>query len=507
MSATLPVSVVIPTHNRRDSLRRTLLSLTRQTYDLSAVDVVIADSGSTDGTGEMVNTFCAPYTIRYIPLVKRYQSDSPIVRNVGALHASGEILIFVDSDIIFRPHFIQEHVTCHETVKHALVCGGVFHLLPTGCSEQQILSDCAHEDLFGQLAAYQAGLIEFSGNLASCRFPWSYCFGANYSIRKKDNLAVGMVDETYVARGFEAHDTEFAYRCYAKGLSMVFSRYALAYHDWGSSPPADSSDRTMRVMAGLSYACDKHRSTELAAYANFREHEYEHQLQGLLRSCQGRTFPVLDNETCLEWMDKILGLPRPRLSLLLISRGITSDLKTTLLALDRQTQPHEDYEVIVYDVSAPQGIGSSRTSETADLLVQKLPLQYCLRYYGAGIPESLSRASRLIEEALSNPNPIALTQSARLLKQITEVVPQSVYASASTFARSLSRIGWYFASLNNGSLRTRLRGKFLHVLDDNQPLHSAYVSECLESPCASSDPPLVLPESTEAQDARVGYRP
>src|SRR6266550_1230707 len=114
MSAPIRVSVIIPTHNRCNSLRRTLLSMNRQRYDLSAVEIVIADSGSTDGTAEMVNCFSAQFAIRYISLIKRYQNDSPIMRNVGALHASGEILVFIDSDITVRNHFIEEHVACHQ---------------------------------------------------------------------------------------------------------------------------------------------------------------------------------------------------------------------------------------------------------------------------------------------------------------------------------------------------------------------------------------------------------
>ena len=44
------VSVIIPTYNRKDSLRETLNSLAQQTYPSDCFEVIIVDDGSTDGT-------------------------------------------------------------------------------------------------------------------------------------------------------------------------------------------------------------------------------------------------------------------------------------------------------------------------------------------------------------------------------------------------------------------------------------------------------------------------
>ncbi len=46
------ISVVIPTHNRKDLLRRCLEAATNQDYP--DYEVIVVDDGSTDGTGEMV---------------------------------------------------------------------------------------------------------------------------------------------------------------------------------------------------------------------------------------------------------------------------------------------------------------------------------------------------------------------------------------------------------------------------------------------------------------------
>ena len=64
MSSLLPISVIIPTYNRRDLLRETLNSLVQQTYPKNCFEVIVVDDGSTDGTEEIAaETF--PFPLRY----------------------------------------------------------------------------------------------------------------------------------------------------------------------------------------------------------------------------------------------------------------------------------------------------------------------------------------------------------------------------------------------------------------------------------------------------------
>jgi len=75
------ISVVIPTYNRCDLLRRALLSVFSQT--LLPAEVVVIDDGSTDGTHAMV---CAEF-----PEVSYYRQENLGVssaRNLGIQHAT-----------------------------------------------------------------------------------------------------------------------------------------------------------------------------------------------------------------------------------------------------------------------------------------------------------------------------------------------------------------------------------------------------------------------------------
>ena len=59
------VSIGIPTYNRLGSLKRTLNSISNQTYQ--NLEIIISDNASTDGTQKICQKFCeADKRIKYI---------------------------------------------------------------------------------------------------------------------------------------------------------------------------------------------------------------------------------------------------------------------------------------------------------------------------------------------------------------------------------------------------------------------------------------------------------
>src|SRR5438105_3126712 len=115
-----PASIVIPTFNRRDRLVRVLDALDRQTADPKSFEVVVVDDGSKDGTFELVRDQRRAYEIRAI----RQENGGPArARNTGVDAASGELLIFIDDDVVPAPELVQEHLRSHEAEKDVVVMG------------------------------------------------------------------------------------------------------------------------------------------------------------------------------------------------------------------------------------------------------------------------------------------------------------------------------------------------------------------------------------------------
>lgn len=104
----MEVTVVVPTFNRQDALLETLEALARVDYPHDQWEVIIVDDGSTDGSEAAVRQWAQnhPITVRYI---RQENAGRSVARNRGVAEAHGEVLIFIDNDIIVEPDFIQAH--------------------------------------------------------------------------------------------------------------------------------------------------------------------------------------------------------------------------------------------------------------------------------------------------------------------------------------------------------------------------------------------------------------
>ncbi len=103
----MKISVVIPTYNRYEFLKRALDSVYTQTYTVG--EVIVIDDGSTDETSQIKKDF--PY-IKYI-----YQENAGVssARNLGIKNASYEWIAFLDSDDTWHEDKLQLQVELHQS--------------------------------------------------------------------------------------------------------------------------------------------------------------------------------------------------------------------------------------------------------------------------------------------------------------------------------------------------------------------------------------------------------
>lgn len=89
------LSVVIPTYNRAQKITKALNSLRHQTF--TDWEAVIVDDGSTDETKFIIEKFKLTISQPILYIEQKNQGPS-VARNNGGLKASGEIIVYLDSD-------------------------------------------------------------------------------------------------------------------------------------------------------------------------------------------------------------------------------------------------------------------------------------------------------------------------------------------------------------------------------------------------------------------------
>lgn len=90
----MKVSVVIPSYNVKPYLERCVKSVLCQTY--KDLEVILVNDGSTDGTGELCDLI-ATRDPRVVVVHQKNQGLS-VARNTGIQKATGEYIVFIDSD-------------------------------------------------------------------------------------------------------------------------------------------------------------------------------------------------------------------------------------------------------------------------------------------------------------------------------------------------------------------------------------------------------------------------
>ena len=109
------VSVIIPTYNRKNLLKRALHSVDSQTF--VPHEIIVVDDGSSDGTkGWVLEKF--PY-VRYI-----YQDNSGVssARNAGIKEAKGSWIAFLDSDDEWMPNKLEQQKGVINSFQEAWLC-------------------------------------------------------------------------------------------------------------------------------------------------------------------------------------------------------------------------------------------------------------------------------------------------------------------------------------------------------------------------------------------------
>ena len=200
------VSVVIPAFNCRATLGRQLKALSEQTYD-GAVEVVIADNGSTDGLAADFAALTAGFGLDIRLADASGVRGVSHARNVGVQHSSGDLVLICDADDEVHEEWMADLVAA---ARDADVVGGsmtVERLNP------------GPERIWRPLPA--AGTLPGKLNFLP------FARGCNIAVWRDVLTAVGGWDESLVAGG---DDADFSWRAQLAGYQLSAADRALVHY-------------------------------------------------------------------------------------------------------------------------------------------------------------------------------------------------------------------------------------------------------------------------------------
>jgi GT2 family glycosyltransferase/glycosyltransferase involved in cell wall biosynthesis len=217
----LRVSVVVPTHNRKEKLMACLDALARQSILPQEFEVVVVDDGSTDGTGEAVRSRDFPFAIRYC----RQEGGGPgTARNLGIEQAAGELVLFIGDDILADERLLEAHLLAH-AVNPAQGAAVLGHIDWPDAMQPNAVMDYVCGD----------AMLQFAYTLIPTlpALDHRFFYTSNISLKRQfltDAAEVGIgFDPRFRHAAFE--DSELAFRLMPRGLQIVYAESARARHD------------------------------------------------------------------------------------------------------------------------------------------------------------------------------------------------------------------------------------------------------------------------------------
>ncbi|MEV0618085.1 glycosyltransferase [Nonomuraea sp. NPDC050404] len=199
----LRVSVIIPAHDCADALARLVPALARQTYPAELVEVIVADDGSSP-----------PLEVPGARVVRVSEGwGRGAARQTGQLAATGDVIHWLDSDMLLADDHIEAHMRWHHLIDYAVVIG-----------DTRFVDEPGQE---GTQSAYTRKILDSTGRLRDAGAnPYLLHTGASSSVRTGLLRAAGGVDASLNM----AEDTELGYRLAQAGAVFIPDEEARAWH-------------------------------------------------------------------------------------------------------------------------------------------------------------------------------------------------------------------------------------------------------------------------------------
>jgi GT2 family glycosyltransferase len=226
---TRPLTVVMPVHNGQDLLNLTLASLSRQTYPAHLFEVVVVD----DASGPpLVLPELRPENCRIVPVTEGWGRSNAL--HTGAVNSDGEILHWLDADMVVFPEHVEAHARWHHVSDEAVTLGYKRFVNEGTLSAEEVVKRADDGTLDQAFAPevtaphdYVEELIDKTDQLRG---------GDHLNFRAHVGATAALTRELYLATGglntglHLGEDTEFGFRLTQAGAVFIPEPAARSWH-------------------------------------------------------------------------------------------------------------------------------------------------------------------------------------------------------------------------------------------------------------------------------------
>lgn len=223
------VSVVVPTYRREEPLCNTIRGLLEQDYP--RMEIIVVDQS--DRHEPETEAFLRAHADR-IRYMRVERPSLPNARNVGAREAKGDIIVFVDDDVIPSASLVLAHAEAYADPD-------------VGCVAGQILPPDRTVACTSAVGTIDTAMTIVRNFNSEIRTDVSHAPGGNLSVRRSVFLQVGGFDSAF---GFHAlrEETDFSLRVLRSGRRLVFEPRASLLHL--AVPTGGCGNRSKRTFNG-----------------------------------------------------------------------------------------------------------------------------------------------------------------------------------------------------------------------------------------------------------------
>lgn len=210
MRMKVKVSVIIPTYNRNKILVQTIKSVLEQKF--SNFELLIVDQS--EKHDKQTQSFLDNLSDDKVRYYKVFPPSLPAARNFGLKKAKGDIIIYIDDDVLLDQGFIEAHADSYQQRDVVCVAGRVVQ-------KDKPITDTL---LYFRKTGFGAGSLNYP------KFAYAEtALGCNMSYKKEVLLRIGGFDTNFIGNAI-GEESDVSFKLRKQGYKILFNPNASLFH-------------------------------------------------------------------------------------------------------------------------------------------------------------------------------------------------------------------------------------------------------------------------------------